>query len=307
MAQYTRGLAPDALKDKVIVLTGGANGIGAALVEYACDHGAYVCFGDLAAEAGDAIAEKANASNSSPPRAVFVRTDVTSYDSVLRLFDVAMDTYGRIDHAVAGAGITEIGNVFDPALDMESIRRPPTTKVLDVNLTGSIYVARIASVYLRQNQPAGKEPYTPSDRSITLISSVAGFKESPGLFIYQASKHGVLGLMRSLRLYLPAEPYNIRVNAICPWMTQTGMVRGVQEAWYAAGLPINTPLDVGRVIAAVIGDDGVNGASMYVEGGRAWEIERNMDRLESQWLGQEPARSLARGQAVLGSGMDWTK
>jgi hypothetical protein len=46
---------------------------------------------------------------------------------------------------------------------------------------------------------------------------------------------------------------------------------------------------------------------MYVEGGRAWEIEKNLDRLEPQWLGEEPARSLARGQAVLGSGMDWTK
>jgi hypothetical protein len=46
---------------------------------------------------------------------------------------------------------------------------------------------------------------------------------------------------------------------------------------------------------------------MYVEGGRAWEIEKNLDWLEPQWLGEEPARSLARGQAVLGSGMDWTK
>ncbi|CEL09220.1 hypothetical protein ASPCAL12359 [Aspergillus calidoustus] len=305
MAQYTRALAPGALKDKVIVLTGGANGIGAALVEYACEHGAYVCFGDLAAEAGEAIAQKVNASNSSPPRAVFVQTDVTSYDSVLKLFDTAMDTYGHIDHAVAGAGITEIGNPFDPALDMESIRQPPTTKVLDVNLNGCIYVARIASVYLRQNRPEA----TKADRSITLISSVAGFKESPGLFIYQASKHGVLGLMRSLRLYLhgPEAAHAIRINAICPWMTQTGMVRGVQDAWYAAGLPVNTPLDVGKVIAAVMGDDGLNGASMYVEGGRAWEIERNLDRLEPQWLGEEPARTLARGQAVLGSGMDWTK
>ncbi|KAL2783108.1 hypothetical protein BJX66DRAFT_319127 [Aspergillus keveii] len=307
MAQYARALDPGALKDKVIVLTGGANGIGAALVEYACEHGAYVCFGDLAAEAGEAIAKKLNGSNPSPPRAVFVQTDVTSYDSVLKLFDTAMDTYGRIDHAIAGAGITEIGNVFDPALDMESIRKPPTTKVLDVNLNGCIYVARIASVYLRQNRPTGNK----SDRSITLISSVAGFKESPGLFIYQASKHGVLGLMRSLRLYLygPEEshPHNIRINAICPWMTQTGMVRGVQDAWYAAGLPVNTPLDVGKVIAAVMGDDGLNGASLYVEGGRAWEIERNLDRLEPQWLGEEASRSLAKGQAVLGSGMDWTK
>ncbi|KAL2841136.1 hypothetical protein BJY01DRAFT_257141 [Aspergillus pseudoustus] len=305
MSQYTRGLAADALKDKVIVLTGGANGIGAALVEYACEHGAYVYFGDLAVEAGEAIAKRVNRTNSSPPRAVFVQTDVTSYDSVLKLFDSAMDTYGRIDHAVAGAGITEIGNIFDPALDMESIRQPPTSKVLDVNLNGCLYVARIAAVYLRQNRPTGTT--TKTDRSITLISSVAGFKESPGLFVYQAAKHGVLGLMRALRLYLCAPAHDIRVNTICPWMTQTAMVKGVQDAWHKAGLPVNSPLDVGKVIAAVLGDEGLNGAAMYVEGGRAWEIERNLDRLEGQWLGEEASRSLARGQEVLGSGMDWTK
>ncbi|KAL4810667.1 hypothetical protein BDV18DRAFT_155279 [Aspergillus unguis] len=298
MAQYTKNLSPSALKDKVLVVTGGANGIGASLVEYAVENGASVCFGDLAAEAGETIANKIN-SNFEGTRAVFVRTDVTSYESVLGLFDRAMEVFGRVDHVIAGAGITEIGNVFDPAEDMQSIRKPPTTKVLDVNLTGCLYTARIASVYLRQNRPAG------SDRSIVLISSVAGFKESPGLFVYQAAKHGVLGLMRALRLYLPGRDHGIRVNCICPWMTMTGMVKGVQDGWIKAGLPVNSPLDVAKVTAAVVGDAGLNGKSMYVEGGRAWEIEDNIDRLESQWLGQEPSRSLAKGQAVLGSGSGW--
>ncbi|KAL4973716.1 hypothetical protein BDW66DRAFT_153578 [Aspergillus desertorum] len=301
MAQYTQALTPDSLKDKVIVLTGGANGIGASLVEHAAQNGAYVCFGDVSAHAGEEIAKTMNANfPSSPPRAIFVQTDVTDYDSVLGLFDKAMEAYGRVDHAVAGAGIVEIGNVFDPALDMQSIRKA----ILDVNLLGCLYTARIASVYLRQNRP-GPE----ADRSIILISSVAGFKESPGLFVYQASKHGVIGLMRALRLYLhgPASAHNIRVNCICPWMTTTVMVKGIQEGWVRAGLPMNSPMDVARITAAVLGDATLNGTSMYVEGGRAWEIEANLDRLEPVWLGEEPSKSLAKGQAVLGSGMDWTK
>ncbi|KAL4994046.1 hypothetical protein BDV10DRAFT_199066 [Aspergillus recurvatus] len=323
MAQYTKALAPDSLKDKVIVLTGGANGIGASLVEYAVQTGAYVCFGDVSAQAGEAIAKTVNANSpSSPPRAVFVQTDVTNYGSVLSLFDRAIQVYGHVDHAVAGAGIVEIGNVFDPALDMQSIRevstdscirrkgydnereQAPPTKVLDVNLLGCLYTARIASVYLRQNRP---EPG--ADRSVILISSVAGFKESPGLFVYQASKHGVIGLMRALRLYLhgPASAHNIRVNCICPWMTTTVMVKGIQEGWAKAGLPMNSPMDVAKIAAAVLGDASLNGTSMYVEGGRAWEIEANLDRLEPSWLGEEPSMSLAKGQAVLGSGMDWTK
>ncbi|KAL4922633.1 putative 3-hydroxyacyl-CoA dehydrogenase [Aspergillus aurantiobrunneus] len=245
-------LAPSALQDEVIVLTGGANGIGASL------------------------------------------TDVASYDSVLNLFDKAMEIYGRIDHAVAGAGIGEIGNVFDPALTMETIRQnsPPTTKVMDVNLLGCLYFARIASVYLRQNRPDPK-----SDRSILLVSSVAGFKESPGLFVYQAAKHGVLGLMRALRLYLCAPAHGIRVNCICPWMTATAIIKGVQDGWMEAGLPLNSPMDVAKVSAAVLGDVSLNGTSMYVEGGRMWETEANIDRLEAQWLGEEPSQSSARGQA----------
>ncbi|KAL4910563.1 hypothetical protein BDW74DRAFT_172036 [Aspergillus multicolor] len=305
MAQYTKALTPDSLKDKVIVLTGGANGIGASLVVYAVQNGASVCFGDVNTETGEEIAGTVNAASpSSPPRAVFVRTDVTSYDSVLGLFNKAMDVYGRVDHAVAGAGIVETGNIFDPALDMESIREPPPTKVLDVNLLGCLYTARIAAVYLRQNRP---DPN--SDRSILLVSSVAGFKESPGLFVYQASKHGVLGLMRAMRLYTygSSSVHNIRVNCICPWMTTTGMVKGVQDSWIKAGLPMNSAMDVAMVTARVLGDRELNGTSMYVEGGRAWEIEGSLDRLEPMWLGESPSESLARGQEVLGKGMDWTK
>lgn len=51
--------------------------------------------------------------------------------------------------------------------------------------------------------------------------------------------------------------------------------------------------------AGVLVDDSLNGTSMYVEGGRAWEIEANLDRLEPQWLGEVPAKTLAQGQKVL--------
>ena len=84
-------------------------------------------------EAGISIAKSVNGDScSSPPRAVFVQTDVTSYDSVLNLFDKAMEIYGRIDHAVAGAGIVEIGNAFDPALDMETIRQVRPVSLLSI-------------------------------------------------------------------------------------------------------------------------------------------------------------------------------
>jgi NAD(P)-dependent dehydrogenase (short-subunit alcohol dehydrogenase family) len=93
------------------------------LVEYCCQQGAYVCFGDVAEDAGNQIAQSLCSSGSlSTPQAIFQHTDVTSYQSVLGLFDLALETYGHVDHAVAGAGIMEIGNLFDPALTLETVR-----------------------------------------------------------------------------------------------------------------------------------------------------------------------------------------
>ena len=96
-------------------------------------------------------------------------------------------------------------------------------------------------MYLKQGAQANE------DKSLVLVSSTAGFKETPGLFVYQASKHGVLGLLRSLRLYLP-KTHGVRVNAICPWMTDTVMVDGIRDNWVKERLPVNTPADVGRIM-----------------------------------------------------------
>jgi NAD(P)-dependent dehydrogenase (short-subunit alcohol dehydrogenase family) len=168
-----------------------------------------------------------------------------------------------------------------------------------VNLTGSLYFARIAAVYLKE----GAKPA--EDKSLVLLSSTAGFKETPGLFAYTASKHGVLGLLRSARPYLP-KTHNIRVNAICPWMTDTVMVDGIRDNWVKEGLPVNQPEDVARVILEVAGDGG-NGKAVFVEGGRGWDIEEGINRTEEVWLGRDVSRTLARGQEVLGDGTDWTK
>ena len=106
--------------------------------------------------------------------------------------------------------------------------------------------------------------------------------------------------MRTLRPYLPVA-CNIRVNAICPWMTATAIVAGIEEEWYKAELPVNQPMHVAKVILDVTRSEGLNGKAMYIEGGRAWEIEDNINRLEPQWMGEEPSKSLAKGQELLGN------
>lgn len=184
-------------------------------------------------------------------------------------------------------------------------------KVTDVNLTGAMYFARVAAVYLKQGAESSE------DKSLILVASTAGFKETPGIFTYTAAKHGVVGLLRSLRPYL-IKTHNIRVNAICPWMTDTIMVTGIREAWVKEKLPINQPEDIARVMLEVAvgkvpsGEKGMrverekyNGRSVFVEGGRGWDIEVGIDGTEEVWLGKEVSRTLNRGQEVLGDGTDW--
>ncbi|KAL2787087.1 NAD(P)-binding protein [Aspergillus keveii] len=306
VTQFLPEVLKDSLDEKIILIVGGANGIGASLVEICCENGAYVAIGDIDGARGEQVARKCiqqwpvysdPALPPKPPRATFQGTDVTDYQSVLDLFENTFKKYKRIDHVVVTAGSTETeAPWFDHALNLSEVRKAPSRKDIDVNLIGTLYVTRIASVFLRHNRGPGV------DRSILLFSCAAGFKETPGVSVYQAAKHGVQGLMRSLRNNF-SSPYkhSIRINTICPWMTQTGnsFPKKIEDRWAKEGLPISTAQDVARVSAGVMCDDSLNGASMFVAGTRAWEIEGNIDRLESQWLGEEPAQTLAQGQKVL--------
>jgi NAD(P)-dependent dehydrogenase (short-subunit alcohol dehydrogenase family) len=196
-----------------------------------------------------------------------------------------------------------------------------------------MYFARIACAYLAHGQDAE----APTDKSLTVLASVAGFKETPGIPIYQATKHGVIGLMRSLRLFLPTAYPGLRINAVSPSMTTTGMVAGIKDAWMAIGAPVNQPSDIANVIAgiAVSGpgreaikydesqsqarqmgknaggtnwDDqsnGLDGRVIYVAAGKGWDIEEGLDRTEHLWLGQEPSSTMTKAQRALGVGGDW--
>lgn len=138
------------------------------------------------------------------------------------------------------------------------------------------------------------------DKLITLISSVAEFKEYLGLFAYSASKHGVIGLMRSLRGYLPST-FNVRMNVVCPWATDTEMLSGVRDIWPQNSLPINSPGDVARIILQYNGDKNVHGKAIYVADGKGFDVEEGIDRTEPDWWGERQAIDLVKGQHVLGT------
>lgn len=142
--------------------------------------GARVVFGDFDKHSGEKLAESFSNPSTLP---IFVELDVSKYEDNLKLFRTALDKFGRVDHAIACAGIVERGKWFDPDLTIETVEKPETEQVIEINLLGTLYFARIAVVYLRHHRKEGE------DKSLTLISSAAGFRDSPGLFLYQVRQY----------------------------------------------------------------------------------------------------------------------
>jgi len=144
------------LKGKVVVVSGGANGIGASLVSHLHALGCSVVFGDLpqathSAQTLISSLNKSNPDDKSTVRTIFVPLDVTSYTSIYNLFHAAHTALGSISYVISCAGILERGSFFDPALTIESVgMQEPGMEVLDVNLRGSAWFARIAAVFLRE-------------------------------------------------------------------------------------------------------------------------------------------------------------
>ncbi|RFU34826.1 hypothetical protein B7463_g1543, partial [Scytalidium lignicola] len=292
-----------------MIYQGGAHGVGASVVGILYGVGAHVTFGDIDEQGCKAVVDSLQRKNPDSTGSLqYLRVDVRKYEDNLALFQAAFEKHGRVDHALCIAGITEGQNWFENSLDLESIRTPPSTRVLDVNLLGAMYFVRIAAVYLRQNNTASSH----SDKSIVLLGSLASFKEQAGLFVYQPAKHGVLGLLRSTRQFLHTE-HNIRVNIVCPSLIDTGMSSRILHVWKERSLPINSADQVADYVTTLAAlqknpdKTDVTGLAVYVEGGNGWELEQDLDALDKQWMGEEMSNNAGIIHSALGTGSGWTK
>jgi NAD(P)-dependent dehydrogenase (short-subunit alcohol dehydrogenase family) len=197
------------LQDNVILITGGASGIGRAAALACAELGAKLVISDVNREGGeDTIAQIADRAG----EAIFVPCDVTQEDQVRALIDAAVEAYGRIDGAVNNAGISGgmVGRLHETTLDQFD-------QVIGINLKG-VWLCMKYELPVMQRAERG---------SIVNVASVAGLLGTPKGSIYSASKHGVIGLTRSAAVeYAKA---GLRINAVCPAYTDTPMVREVIE------------------------------------------------------------------------------
>jgi NAD(P)-dependent dehydrogenase (short-subunit alcohol dehydrogenase family) len=193
------------VEGKTAVITGGAQGLGAAFARLLAAEGAKVCLTDVNVEGAETVAAEINRAH--PNAASFAAHDVTREKDWKEALDRAATAMGGISVLVNNAGIGSWGNIEDESFD--NWRR---CFAVDVD---SIFIGTQAAMpYLKESQPA----------SIINISSVAGLIADGNMLAYNAAKAAVWMMSKSIALHCARAGYDIRCNSVHPVFTRTPIV-----------------------------------------------------------------------------------
>jgi NAD(P)-dependent dehydrogenase (short-subunit alcohol dehydrogenase family) len=175
---------------KTVVVTGGANGIGRAIAEGMIAAGGLVWIWDLESEDPSNVAQSVGAQA--------CVTDVTDRHSL----EHAFDQVGVPDVVIVNAGTARIASVSETTVDLWQ-------QTLAVNLSGAFYTVQLAGERMKRARKG----------SLVLTASTNSFEGEADLVAYNASKAGLLGILRTAANELG--PYGIRINAVCPGLIRT--------------------------------------------------------------------------------------
>jgi 3-hydroxyacyl-CoA dehydrogenase / 3-hydroxy-2-methylbutyryl-CoA dehydrogenase len=203
------------IADAVVVVAGGASGLGEACVRVLAARGARIAVLDLPDSRGAGVVEEFG------DAAVFLPTDVSDADGVAASVAQVAEVFGRIDVAVNAAGVAPAHRVVgrDGSLFPLDLFR----LVVDVNLVGSFDVARRCAYYMARNEPGPD-----GERGVIVnVASTAAFEGQVGQAAYAASKGGVTAM--TLPLARDLAPWGIRVVAVAPGIMDTPMIAAVPE------------------------------------------------------------------------------
>jgi len=200
------------IQDKIIVITGGASGLGLATARYMLDKGARVAIFDLNAETGEKVMAELGGEH-----CLFVQTDVSSEESVLRAVETTIDRFGTIHVCINCAALPIPCKVLGK--DGKATPLAKFAQVTAVNVNGVFNVMSKCAEQMAQNEPEVGE-----ERGVVInISSGAAYEAQIGQCAYAASKAALLGLNMPAARELG--DVGIRVNAIAPGLFMTPMVQ----------------------------------------------------------------------------------
>lgn len=193
---------PGRMHNKVVIITGAAQGFGAGLAASFFEEGANVVIADLNDEKGEALTNELNTSGKQN-RAHFISCDVSDLESVDMLVNRTALYFGGIDVMISNAGILIAGGLDEMTAEKFDL-------MTKVNYTGYFNCAKAASRLMKVQSSATDNFYY----DILQINSKSGLKGSNRNFAYAGGKFGGIGLTQSFALELI--PYRIKVNSICP-------------------------------------------------------------------------------------------
>lgn len=241
--------APATLDGKVVVVTGGARGIGGATAEVLAARGARVVIGDLLAQEASATTARIEEGGGV---GIYVETDVTDLQSCEGLMATSVKRFGGLDALVCCAGI--LRGAFE---QVDVLHDDTFQRVMDVNVRGTFLAAKAAVPHLRRRGRG----------VILMIASGAGVRGASSSLAYGASKGAVNGFGMTLEAQLA--PQNIRVNVVCPGSLATVLkLDNIADGARARGQDpdaavaqaketgqVGDPMGVARILAFLASED----------------------------------------------------
>ena len=242
------------LQNKIAIVTGAGQGIGLEICRQLIEEGARVILNDLDPALAAAAEKKLNAVH---PNCISMAGDCSEPAFIHEMVEKAVNNFGRLDIAIANAGITLFGDFFN--YSYEAFRR-----VMQVNLFGTFFLAQAAANQMK------KQP-TPGG-SLLFTSSVTGHQAHKHLAAYGMSKAALEMLAKNLVIELSG--FQINVNTIAPGATLTE--RTLNEPGYESTWSRLTPMgrpasitDIGNAAVFLVSDKArhITGQSLVIDGG----------------------------------------
>ncbi|TFG23621.1 MAG: glucose 1-dehydrogenase [Promethearchaeota archaeon] len=274
------------LDDKVVIITGGASGIGKASVRLFIEEGARVIFGDIQDERGKALAEELGSN------AIYLHTNVRIESEIKAAIDFTVEKFGRLDVMFNNAGF---GGATGPIEEIPTDAFDVTMEVM----FRSVFLGMKNAIPVMKKQGSG---------CIISTASVAGLRTGMAPHVYSAAKAAIIHLTRTVAEEVGE--HNIRVNSICPGGIATPIFgKGIglpqdkaERLAVLAKLFLNEiqpikraglPEDIAKAALWLASDDSnfVSGHALVVDGGLIWRriLDQDAERLEefAQRLGIE--------------------
>lgn len=248
------------IKGKVAVVTGGASGLGKAIVEKFVAEGGRAAIFDLNEAAGKTIVSELG------DQVIYVEVNVTDEASVMAGIAETMKSFGAIHVCVNCAGIGSAQKTYGK---QGPFPLAEWSKVIAVNLTGSFNVLRLCAEQMAKNDPVSDD----SGRGLIInTASVAAFEGQIGQAAYSASKGGIVGM--TLPIARDLASLGIRVNTIVPGLIDTPLFETVSPEIHRSlsnsvlnPKRLGKPSEIAHLVAALVENDYINGECIRIDGG----------------------------------------